>query len=493
MVMEEIKRLEKIKQEFLEAAKNNNYGLTKKLWAEITTLMLAALFKIYKIKVNHFKIEDLFFIKQAIISKYKYNISEIDIFFDFLENYLKQDERLLITNDKNDFGISFCINWLNRSLDVANDIKPETLTTNFSLKYLSIEKYQTIENILIDDIKVDTQFIVLTGDNGNGKTSMLQAIAIGLMGNFDEPSKRILCHDKNTKIGVLCYDHDATQIATFIGANQNVYHSSNIPFIAYGASRLQLQNVKSQNKTPQSNIYGLFTTESILDNIEYWFQTQTLKKAENRIKKVKEILLALLPSIQDIIIGKETIDDEFAILYVENGLERRAEELSAGNKSVLAMIGDMIIRFYKLQPKAETPSQFYGIVAIDEFETHLHPKWQKEFPTLLAKFFPHIQFILSTHSPIIFLGLPPNSAFLKVYKDPKGFTKVKKLAIDIANILPNEILNSSLFELENIRNIHNKGIEFLSVETMKEQTQRQEKELNLKNKFEKFKFQLPQK
>jgi hypothetical protein len=83
--------------------------------------------------------------------------------------------------------------------------------------------------------------------------------------------------------------------------------------------------------------------------------------------------------------------------------------------------------------------------------------------------------------------------FLKVSKDEKGFTQVEKLAIDIANILPNEILTSSLFDLENIRSIHNAGIAFLNVESKEEQKQRILKETNLKDKFENFNFKLPEK
>lgn len=492
--METIKRLEAIKQELIKANSPKNSQQSTALWKEMQSLLLETLFAITKIKVNNFKIEDIAAIKNHIIAKYKYNIADVDLFFSFLEDYFKYNVTNFNLAEENDFGISFCINWLKSYESLyAENIKPTFFANNFSLQYILIQKYQNIHDVLINNIESNTQFIILTGDNGDGKTSMLQALAIGLLGNFDGPSKRLLCNDENTRISVVCYDRDFTQLTTFIGESKHSSHIPNIPFMAYGASRLQLQSARTQNKVSQSNIYGLFTTESILDNIEYWFQVQTLKRTTHRIEAVKKILLALLPSIQDIIIGKETIDDEFAIRYIENGMERKAEELSAGNKSVLAMIGDMIIRFYKLQPKAETPSNFYGIVAIDEFETHLHPKWQKEFPNLLAKFFPHVQFILSTHSPVVFLGLPPNSTFLKVSKDERGFTQVEKLAIDIANILPNEILTSSLFDLENIRSIHNKGIAFLNVESKEEQKQRILKETNLKNKFENFNFKLPEK
>ena len=42
-----------------------------------------------------------------------------------------------------------------------------------------------------------------------------------------------------------------------------------------------------------------------------------------------------------------------------------------------------------------------GIVIIDELEQHLHPVWQRKIVKLLMSIFPNVQFIITTHSPLI--------------------------------------------------------------------------------------------
>ncbi len=361
------------------------------------------------------------------------------------------------------------------------------------IKHVKINNYQGIKEIILSDIPVDSQFIVLTGDNGEGKTSILQAIAIGMYGNYDEPSNLILCDRHNTRILLEARYNEEIVTNTFGGFESPFSDiKKNLNLIAYGASRLQLQSAESQDvkSLRKSNVYGIFRADNILLNIEYWFKIQQLKQENKRINAVKKLLISLMPSITDIKIDIHNTDR--FVTYIENDRLLKSEELSAGNRSILAMVGDMIIRLFEAQPKTIAPKQLYGTVLIDEIEAHLHPKWQKEFPKLLATHFPLVQFIISTHSPIIFLGLPKNTTFFNISRDENKQTNVKKLNIDIENILPNQILTSALFDMENIRNVHSKGIETLSVETEPEIKARKKSEQALKMVSNGFKFQLPQ-
>ncbi len=124
--------------------------------------------------------------------------------------------------------------------------------------------------------------------------------------------------------------------------------------------------------------------------------------------------------------------------------------LSAGSKSIIAMIGDMIIELLENQD-VKTPSELKGIVIIDELDIHLHVKWQREFVTRLTETFPKIQFIASTHSPIPLLGAPLETVILNVDRQSKkeGIV-VRKLDIDITNLTPNTILFSPVFDFQRI-------------------------------------------
>ena len=84
--------------------------------------------------------------------------------------------------------------------------------------------------------------------------------------------------------------------------------------------------------------------------------------------------------------------------------ELRIEQLSEGYKIVIAMVADLAARMAEANPEMGNPLNTSGIVLIDEVDLHLHPKWQREILIQLTKVFPNLQFIVSTHSPIIVVG-----------------------------------------------------------------------------------------
>jgi len=107
------------------------------------------------------------------------------------------------------------------------------------------------------------------------------------------------------------------------------------------------------------------------------------------------------------------------------------DQLASGPKSIFAMIGDMIIRFYDMQPEIIDPKDFSGIAIIDELDVHLHAKWQRQFPILLSQAFPNIQFIVSTHSGIPFQGVDKvRVVYLKVERNKETGIKISYLYKD---------------------------------------------------------------
>lgn len=87
---------------------------------------------------------------------------------------------------------------------------------------------------------------------------------------------------------------------------------------------------------------------------------------------------------------------------MKNGTAETISALSAGYQSLIGMAFDIAYRMALLNPEmkdhlSETP----GIVLIDEPDIHLHPEWQWLLVGALQKVFPNIQFIITSHSPII--------------------------------------------------------------------------------------------
>ena len=75
--------------------------------------------------------------------------------------------------------------------------------------------------------------------------------------------------------------------------------------------------------------------------------------------------------------------------------------LSSGYQSLLWMVIDIAYRLAHLNPNILQFQNITGIVFIDEIDMHLHPNWQWRIVNALTKTFPKIQFIVTTHSPII--------------------------------------------------------------------------------------------
>jgi predicted ATP-binding protein involved in virulence len=92
--------------------------------------------------------------------------------------------------------------------------------------------------------------------------------------------------------------------------------------------------------------------------------------------------------------------DELVLNHDQQG-ELKVSQLSDGIRNMLALVGDIAYRCYKLNAHLgeAAPRRTHGIVMVDEVDMHLHPSWQQTVLTDLTAAFPKLQFIVTTHSP----------------------------------------------------------------------------------------------
>lgn len=95
-----------------------------------------------------------------------------------------------------------------------------------------------------------------------------------------------------------------------------------------------------------------------------------------------------------------------------DGRTMHFEILPAGYKRLLSIVFDIAYRSYILNQSRVTK----GIVIIDEIELHLHPTLQQDVIERLSKTFPDIQFIVSTHSPLVISNLNADDRLNKIIK-----------------------------------------------------------------------------
>ncbi|MBS2867103.1 AAA family ATPase [Klebsiella pneumoniae] len=114
---------------------------------------------------------------------------------------------------------------------------------------------------------------------------------------------------------------------------------------------------------------------------------------------VSRAITTVVPSISRIWVETASGAD---IIKVTNDLQDvTIEQLSDGQRVFLALVADLARRMIMLNPLLKNPLEGRGIVLIDEIELHLHPKWQQEVIIVLRTVFPNIQFVITTHSPIV--------------------------------------------------------------------------------------------
>ena len=213
------------------------------------------------------------------------------------------------------------------------------------------------------------------------------------------------------------------------------------------------------------SLRSLFYPDAILEDINRWIINALAKKAsksekENsklRFENIKQMLISIVPNLYDI--REVPWDETQELLYFEEDLQGNKiekgviyEHLSSGLRSLIAMLGDMMLRMFEQQPKIVDPAELGGIVLIDEIDIHLHPKWQKKVPEILSNNFPRIQFIVTTHSPIPLLGAPKKSRIYVVRRSIKDGISIERMdnKVMFSEILPNAILTSPIFGLEDI-------------------------------------------
>jgi len=340
-------------------------------------------------------------------------------------------------------------------MELIKDFSEEIYTEKanllpFAIKQIQIENFRGIKKTGISDLPLDAQWLFLAGNNGAGKTSVIQAIALGLWGQADTLKQQF----EDCNIGVEVY----TEQQTFIN---NLKSSATFTkfrhFVAYGPSRLSMQSASADNdeKEESSKTYNIFNDNGMLLNIESelsrWSQIEKFKK---RYEDIKNLLIEIL-NISDIKVDERNYKKLLYQEKEENGeanfewLEFR--NLASGYRSLIGMIGDMLLRFYNIEGNENLhPKEIAGIVLIDELDLHLHPKWQKRLVEVLSSTFKKMQFIVSTHSVIPLLGAPQNSVFLKIDRTVEKGVFIERINLKIKELLPETLLTSELYDFKDI-------------------------------------------
>ena len=142
-----------------------------------------------------------------------------------------------------------------------------------------------------------------------------------------------------------------------------------------------------------------------------------------RLTKIKGLVCGtLFPEIRDFKFESSDALHNYVLFQTEDGWFRY-NELGFGYQSSLSWIIDLCKRLFEAYPDSENPLLESAVVLVDEIDLHLHPRWQRDIIGYLSKAFPNIQFIVSTHSPMVLQSMADVNLYVLNRKDGKVTVK----------------------------------------------------------------------
>jgi predicted ATP-binding protein involved in virulence len=115
--------------------------------------------------------------------------------------------------------------------------------------------------------------------------------------------------------------------------------------------------------------------------------------------------------------GNQTERSITNLLIDKAGVTLDPQQLSDGERGMLALALDLTRRLSQANPDLANPLEGEAIVLIDELDLHLHPQWQRTIVKKLTTTFPNCQFIATTHSPLIIGEVEPSGLILLKQED----------------------------------------------------------------------------
>lgn len=336
---------------------------------------------------------------------------------------------------------------------------------------------------------------LLLGNNGSGKTTVLKAIAMTALGpaigDSNLPTFKLIrklkdypesktgnisasfelnnqdhegrfkddrpldCRVEINKIGEI--ERLTSNIQDFdleFNRWKPIFSSDNDAFffVGYGATRRVESRERIDPGARQTSsflraqrIRSLFEDSYSLYPLTIWLPALK-KKNPGRYKQVFDLMNELLSDTNYMFTG-EMEQGEF--VFTTKSVQVSFPALSDGYRTFIGWLGDLLYHIVSTCPKGKKLVENQGMVMLDEVDLHLHPKWQMTILPRLSKTLPNLQFIVTSHSPLVVGSLERfNILFLK--SSGHG-TKPIKLDVGVHGLDADQILISDFFGLSSTR------------------------------------------
>ena len=349
---------------------------------------------------------------------------------------------------------------------------------NLTLKNIGSFKDAYLEFIGAGDNIEQPPVIIITGENGTGKTIVVDAIRALFYGYAKNIERDITSSEDffiqsdisfSRQLKVNIFTKNKTKNGNFQTNNSDFnksFDSLSYPVykdnfvLNYWTSRLSSDSFDIKNiETPkikdflQDALSGIHLNTDVTKLITFFDYLSDSKDVNE--KKVGMKVYSIIKQIID----QSITDGELShvsrtqlqpkILIKEK--EISLDKLSSGNLYIIQRFIFLLKQMYAVHINHGVPieeiNQIRGLILIDEAENHLHPKWQKVFLNNLLKIFPNLQIIITTHSPFIVSSV--ENARIFVCTSENDYSTIKEETDFYTNKPIEEILMSPLFNTNN--------------------------------------------
>jgi predicted ATP-binding protein involved in virulence len=337
---------------------------------------------------------------------------------------------------------------------------------------------------------------VILGVNGSGKTTALKAIALGMLAQLGLPNifrpYSLVRRDANgyakkaeismnAQFGGL--DHFGKkktrptslelraeveryfqeEVLQFVTTNdlqfdrsdaiQELYTDNSPSFfmVAYGATRRTESgdfdpSSRSKDRNARyARVAGLFEDHLTLVPMQRWLEK--IERNKPRFSEVIELIANLLP--EGLEFRGEQERDEY--VFHHHGITVAFRALSDGYRAYIGWITDLISYLVTVCPPKTKLRELEGVVLVDEIDLHVHPTWQREIVAQISEALPRLQFVFTTHSPIVAGSVSSANLFIVAQPNDQDSATITRPSSEVYGLSADQILTSSMFGLNSTR------------------------------------------
>ena len=276
------------------------------------------------------------------------------------------------------------------------DEKVPWMNDSFVTK-ISINSIRDIRDTVIELSDKEAKKLIVTGPNGSGKTSLLEALWLNITNMLQRDSSVSPMSGLDVDFSNLDKMREAylqgEYIVSYYKDKRNYEVASE-----NGARKVELKDAYTVSESPGEDFVEYIKTLIIQENM-YRNQQENAGVADGLRQRMDRVK-TMLRNIYD----NDAIDFDFDIANMNLRIKEPEREpygfneLASGYAAILSVVLDLMMR---MENKVTDAYDLPGIVMIDEVAAHLHLAMQRNVFKNLTDLFPNIQFIVTTNSPFV--------------------------------------------------------------------------------------------